>query len=247
LLNWSGLNLKSVKEVREVDAAQIDSVNVRIDNGKIELRRSDGNKNRVELTGKMRRPNDARLEIEEREGTLSIEFANGRQHRWFNLFSDNEDMKVTVLVPERLKGVLEAYAANGEVSITGVGANRLTATVRNGSIRLSRTEADETVFELINGDVSLERVSGDVNGEVLNGKIEADMERLEQNVDLSVLNGSIRVTTAHKPKDAVYDLRTTVGRVSVFGSQDWEPLTGDGTYKLKMRVTNGNITIDTAK
>jgi len=241
--NLSALEMEPVQASQSVDAAGIDSISVELDNGKVELRETDAADIRVELGGKIRKNSDIRLEVEERDGTLQIRTQEPMK-LWFTMFSGLEKLELTVFVPNKLYEAIEVDNSNGKIEVSGVEAKQVRAKLHNGSIHLDRTAAERIDFYLSNGDVELAGVRGDLSGEVLNGQIRVDLEGIQHNMDMTVLNGEIKVTTEQKPTSVIYDLRTTNGEVRVFGSRDWEPVTGDGAYNVKLRTTNGRISID---
>ena len=153
------------------------------------------------------------------------------------------------------KGEVEAWSTNGTIRITEVEGSVLGQTT-NGSVKIGDIRGD-AVARSTNGSVKLWGIAGSVRCSTTNGNVRAEITRtkLEKSCNLSTTNGSISVSLPAEIS-ADIDARTTNGKmrfglpVTVQGELSKRRLRGkigQGGPLLRLRTTNGNITIEKRK
>jgi len=150
--------------------------------------------------------------------------------RSWNGNRDNDvSVEFTVRVPNGVR--VDASTTNGDLSVVGV--------------------SSEVVAHTTNGDVRAESSGGPVTARTTNGNVTARMRELGdvRDLDFSTTNGSV-VVEVPPSLSADVDMSTTNGHVSsdfpmtLSGRIDPRHLRatiGDGSRRLRMRSTNGNI------
>jgi len=94
--------------------------------------------------------------------------------------------------------------------------------------------------ETDNGEVSLEHVEGNINGDVNNGRIYLQTSHLDT---LETDNGNIDIETEKEPTNAILDIKTDNGKATVFGSTNWNTVVGDGDNLIELNTNNGEINV----
>jgi len=153
---------------------------------------------------------------------------------------------------EGIKGEVEARSTNGTIRITEVDGSVLGQTT-NGSVKIGDIQGD-AVARSTNGSVKLWGIAGSVRCSTINGNVRAEITRirLEKSCNLSTTNGSISVSLPPEIS-ADIDARTTDGKIrfglplTVQGELSKRRLRGkigQGGPLLRLRTSNGNITIE---
>ena len=62
-------------------------------------------------------------------------------------------------------------------------------------------------------------------------------------LSLIAYNGKIEIKTDKKPTNAILDLKTDNGKVTVFGEENWDTVIGKGEHLIKLISKNGKISI----
>lgn len=234
-----------LQQSTSVDASNVAAIEVRLDNGSLNMRKSDESNIRVELTGESSNQSKVQLRVEEVNGTLRIETI--REKTIFNLFSRVKNLRLTVYVPEKQYDFLHVDIENGSFVAEQLQTNKIETTANNGTVKMTNIAADLITAEANNGGIILDHVLGEVIGKTTNGSISMITEHLDRNIDMETNNGSIKLETEQTPTNAMLDLRTINGKVTVFGSRDWNAAVGNGSNLIKLRTNNGSINIINSK
>ena len=216
-------------------------------NGEVRVERGTGDRVQVTATKRWRRgdPNDVRITTEKagdgesvvvcalyNENTTCDEDGyHGSGRRGSHWGNDDNDVSVdfVVRVPSGVR--VDASTTNGDLSVTGATA--------------------EVVAHTTNGDVRAESTGGPVSAHTTNGNVTASMRDLgsARDLDFSTTNGSV-VVEVPASLGAEVDLATTNGHVAsdfpmtLSGRIDPRRLhatIGDGSRRLRLHSTNGNV------
>ncbi|WP_066187264.1 MULTISPECIES: DUF4097 family beta strand repeat-containing protein [Gracilibacillus] len=118
------------------------------------------------------------------------------------------------------------------------------ASTINGSLEGERIDVSALNVHSTNGRIMLDSISGDIEAQTTNGRIDITTESLDQSMDLKTVNGGVTIHSNQKPNNVVLDLRTVNGSTKVFGTTDWDSMYGNGEHLIKARTTNGSISIE---
>lgn len=156
--------------------------------------------------------------------------SRSRNGGWFNGNNDNDvSVEFTVRVPAGVR--VDARTTNGDLSVMGV--------------------SSEVIARTTNGDVRAETAGGPVSARTTNGNVTARMGALgdARDLEFSTTNGSVTVEVPGS-LGADIDMSTTNGHVSsdfpltLSGRIDPRRLRatiGDGSRRLRLHTTNGNV------
>lgn len=109
--------------------------------------------------------------------------------------------------------------------------------------------------DLINGNISVENVIGELDLKVVNGRIEITSERLSADIDAEVVNGKIDLRLP-RDSDAIIEAEVKIGLVG--GNIEWIDKSDSdirlgaeksaqlnrGRHEIELSVVNGNIAVD---
>ncbi|RKJ46031.1 hypothetical protein D7X33_34390 [Butyricicoccus sp. 1XD8-22] len=62
-------------------------------------------------------------------------------------------------------------------------------------------------------------------------------------MDLEADNGKITIYTKEAPENVSFELKTDNGHISVFGSEFFDTVVGNGENRIKLETDNGDINI----
>lgn len=156
-------------------------------------------------------------------------------HRWWGERSDDVGFTFTVRVPAGVR--VDLRTTNGDLVVRGAGS--------------------DVVARTTNGNVHAETAGGPVVAYTTNGNLTARMTTVgdARDLDFTTTNGSVSVTLPESI-GAEVSLSTTNGSVSsefpatVSGRVDRSRLNftlGDGSRRVRMRTTNGNVELRRAR
>ncbi len=182
------------------------------------------------------------LKVEVEGNTLDIEV----NKKWFNLFSFNlffHSPTLNVYLPENVYETIQSETDNGSVYVTNLKVNELNVETNNGKVLVRDVESSYLYLSSNNGDVNLENVEGKIIGETNNGDVTIQKSILNQPIELKTDNGNVSIITNEEPTNVTYQFKTHNGDITVFGSEHFETVVGDGKYLIQLTSHNGNITI----
>jgi len=163
------------------------------------------------------------------------------------------DMEVNVAYEIKLPakmtlGEIECY--NGSIHVKDLAGNPELST-SNGNIEVENL-AGSVSARSSNGDLTISKTHGTGNLRTSNGDIEAEIPALENDLEITTSNGSIKIFF-DPALAASLDARTSNGTVSAenldleVSEQEQTALAGelnDGGYKINISTSNGSIELD---
>ncbi len=227
-------------EEKTIDPESISTINIHADNADIEVKpNANGSEIQVELVSSKNWKGD--LNVELNGDDLTIETQEG--NKFFNIDIFNQTPKLYVHLPEKEFQTLQIRSVNGRLDVHHVTAAELRAETDNGRINLSAVSADDVYVSSVNGKINLNGVEGDIQGETDNGALYLKTTTIHRQIHMESINGKIEIESDEKPTNVLYDVRTTNGKVRIFGSSDWDIKVGDGDHQIKLTTVNGNIEV----
>lgn len=263
ILSFPGIPNKDLLLTEEsFESETIHDLNIQTENATINILPSSDNKIKVALeTGNKEdtlitdvKGNSLEVNIENKtwasisfnfflpQTTLTV-YLPKQQYKNLTIATDNGKIEIDALQAENVA----IQSSNGKISLQNLLSNKINIHTNNGLIKLTDIEAGDTKFKSNNGKVTLTNVLGDITGDTSNGKITINTKNLDQQIDLHANNGIINIYTETLPSNNTLDLRTDLGKISVFDQSDWDTLIGNGEYLLKLRTNNGSIKIQQAQ
>jgi hypothetical protein len=220
-------------------------ITIRNLNGEVRVERGSGSQVEVSAVKRWRRgdPDDVRIQtVKGNDGSVVVcalwgdegrcdedGYRGSGRNSWSS--NDRNDVSVhfTVRVPAGVR--VDASTTNGSLSVTGV--------------------TSEVVAHTTNGDVRAESSGGPVSARTTNGNVTARMRELgdARDLDFSTTNGSV-VVEVPSSLGAEVDMSTTNGSVSSdfsmtlsgrINPRRLRATIGDGSRRLRMHTTNGNV------
>lgn len=147
-------------------------------------------------------------------------------------------------------------STNGDVALAAVPGDA-TVTVVNGDVELDGVDG-YVVLEATNGDVRVRNCTGIRDVALVNGALSVDLDSVRDDVELSVVNGSIDLRVA-PGIDAVLELDTLTGEIAVdaddlplsdvsrakqgFVGREYTARIGDGGPTVEVSVITGSIDV----
>lgn len=153
------------------------------------------------------------------------------------------DLTVNVYLPEKNYEFLQIEGDNGTIQAEQQSINNIDVKLDNGQVKMKNLVTTMLKADLDNGKIYLENIEGEIFGKVNNGKIYLKTNHLDRSITLASDNGDIEIETDQQPTNAVLDIKTKNGDVSVFGSSNWDTVIGNGENKIKLTINNGDIKI----
>lgn len=214
---------------QEWPAAQIQKIEVRGANGRIEIEAAAVDRVRLEARIRSRDGNDAkpheRIAAKLDGSTLTIR-ERGSRRKIFSFARKGHQVDFKLVVPARVE--IDAETVNGRVTVDGI----------SGPMKLGS----------VNGRIELSTPGSEVHASTVNGSIRAEFLQRFVGAKLSTVNGSIGVEV---PPDASLDLdihqvngsfRTDLPVVveSTGGRGSHGSLHG-GEYPLEINTVNGSV------
>lgn len=245
----------------------VDSLNVRIVGGAVNVVGTDGGPARVEVNELDGPP----LRIELRGGTLTVGYEDVPWKgllKWLDRKGWERHAVISLAVPQRTRvevGVVGATAVvsgiSGPTTVQGVNGDT-TLVGLTGAVKAS-TVAGNVEAQSVSGDLKFSTVSGDLTVvEGSGGEVKADSVSGNMVLDLDPAAGAdVRLTTVSgeiairipEPGDAEVDANTTSGHVScafdelrVTGQWGAKRITGrigDGSARLRATTVSGSLAV----
>nr|WP_297090770.1 DUF4097 family beta strand repeat-containing protein [Thermococcus sp.] len=179
---------------------------------------------------------EVNVSIEQRGSRLIIK--EEQKKKFFNLLRDSGWAEIEVKVPRGT--VVKVRNVNGELTARDV---KLTeATTVNGTIELKECEAG--LLKSVNGGINAHLVvAGPLKASTVNGKISLTIEELEDDVEVSTVNGDVVVRLSDFCDARIVASRVN-GEVRLVGIDPEDPVIGAGTYKVKASTVNGGVRVE---
>lgn len=236
--------------------AEIEEMDIRVANARVDLLPSNDNTTRVVLTGNS---DEFILKTGISGSRLDIEVED--RSRLF-VFGFHRSYSLQIYVPANGLASIAVDSNNGTIQAEEIRAAELTLQADNGRIVLEALNSENINIETANGAVDLSGISADVavrssNGRIVfrdmsgelkatanNGRIELTAETLDSPVDFETNNGRIEIHTETEPANARIQARAENGSINVYGRDLGQVSFGKGNVLIKLETENGRIVVD---
>lgn len=236
--------------------AQIDDMEITVENARVDLVPSDDGIARIVLSGNS---DDFTLTTDLSGSRLIIEVEDRSQ--FFN-FDFNRAYSLQVSIPESGLDSLTVESDNGTIQAQDIKAAELSLEANNGGINLESVVSETVNVETDNGAVDITEmeadmairssngriifndVSGELQAQANNGRIELRTETLDFPIDFVTNNGRIEIRTDNEPSNARIRARVDNGSINVYGLENEESVFGDGDVLIQLESNNGRIVVE---
>ncbi|MGP7816692.1 DUF4097 family beta strand repeat-containing protein [Niallia sp. 01092] len=233
---------QTVAETKVIERTDFNEIYIDSDDAKVEVIPTQDMKATVELNGIKQESSKLNFTANIEGKRLNIKLRHSQpQLVMFNFFYKTLEMKV--YLPTKQYDKLNITNLNGRVDVEDVSVTKADIHTSNGRIELKKIAASDVEATTNNGRILLNDVTGTVNGETSNGRIELLTDHLDRDVNLRSYNGSITIESEKEPKNATFDIDTNNGSVDVFGKNDDHTVVGKGEYLIKLKTSNGSIEV----
>ncbi|NGP46223.1 DUF4097 domain-containing protein [Bacillaceae bacterium SIJ1] len=238
-------SIKSVdlQESQDVEADQIENVDIRMPNAYVDILPATSDDIQVELSGKVNDHEQRDFKIQERNGTLYVEYDDEQWKKLFQFIGPKETLQLTVYLPAKTFDSLEVNVSNGTLDAENLQVNELNVKSANGKLNIKDTVAKTVDVKTANGKIVLDHVEGALTGKAANGTISLVTSSLDRPIKFDLNNGSVDIKTENKPTNATIDVEVANGKIDVFGSSDRNHVFGDGENHIDISSMNGGIKI----
>lgn len=231
-----------VLEERKLTDKNITNIEIKVNDENVKIFSTKDSETKVQLTGKSKEKIDSYFTVEVEDGTLLIKLKDDKP--FINFFNfTGRDLTVNVYLPEKNYEFLQIEGDNGTIQAEQQSINNIDVKLDNGQVKMKNLVTTMLKADLDNGKIYLENIEGEIFGKVNNGKIYLKTNHLDRSITLASDNGDIEIETNQQPTNAVLDIKTKNGDVSVFGSSNWDTVIGNGENKIKLTINNGDIKI----
>ncbi|MBY7121640.1 DUF4097 family beta strand repeat protein [Bacillus sp. 16GRE42] len=201
------------------------NIEVKLDAGDIVVQKSPDSSFYVKQSGDVRKQEvlitedgDTLKIIGEREKGASFDFS------FYNFKIQTSTL--TILVPERLYQDIKVNSSAGQIEMSDVKSDRVSA----GTLA---------------GEVNLKKVIGKVTAKTASGDVYVVDHDPKYDVEASSTAGDVDITLLEKPQDAVITGQSTAGEVMIFNEENKNITIGNGSKKISGKTAAGDVTIET--
>ncbi|NJE47398.1 hypothetical protein E3E35_08300 [Thermococcus sp. GR7] len=179
---------------------------------------------------------DVRVDSDLNGETLIIKEKPRR--RFFNRLGKDSWAEITLKVP---RGVtLRVDTVIGTLRAEGVRFDE--ANTVNGMLTLKECEAGR--LKTVNGKIRAHLpVAGPLKASTVNGSIELTIEELEDDVEVSCVNGDVTLRLTDFC-DAKIRVKKVNGDVKLVGIDPEDPVVGAGTFNISVSTVNGEVRVE---
>lgn len=236
--------------------AEIEEMDIRVENARVDLLPSNDSTTRVVLTGNS---DEFTLKTGITGSRLTIEVED--RSRLF-VFGFHRSYSLQIYVPENGLASIAVNSNNGTIQAEEIRVAELSLEADNGRIGLKAIDSENILIETANGAVDLTEITADINvrssngrivftdvaGELQakanNGRIELSAETLDSPIDFETNNGRIEIHTETEPANARIQARAENGSIDVYGRDLGQVSFGSGDVLIKLDTENGRIVVD---
>ncbi|PEM51057.1 DUF4097 family beta strand repeat-containing protein [Bacillus wiedmannii] len=220
------------------------NIEVKLDAGDIVVQKSPDSSFYVKQSGDVRKQEvlitedgDTLKIIGEREKGASFDFS------FYNFKIQTSTL--TILVPERLYQDIKVNSSAGQIEMSDVKSDRVSAGTLAGEVDLKHITARSVEGSTKAGEVNLKKVIGKVTAKTASGDVYVVDHDPKYDVEASSTAGDVDITLLEKPQDAVITGQSTAGEVMIFNEENKNITIGNGSKKISGKTAAGDVTIET--
>ncbi|HDR6314259.1 TPA: DUF4097 family beta strand repeat protein [Bacillus thuringiensis] len=220
------------------------NIEVKLDAGDIVVQKSPDSSFYVKQSGDVRKQEvlitedgDTLKIIGEREKGASFDFS------FYNFKIQTSTL--TILVPERLYQDIKVNSSAGQIEMSDVKSDRVSAGTLAGEVDLKHITARSVEGSTKAGEMNLKKVIGKVTAKTASGDVYVVDHDPKYDVEASSTAGDVDITLLEKPQDAVITGQSTAGEVMIFNEENKNITIGNGSKKISGKTAAGDVTIET--
>jgi DUF4097 and DUF4098 domain-containing protein YvlB len=236
--NFGDTSTSSKEQV--IDPEGITNIKINTNNDKVNVLPTKDSEIRVELAGN--HINKNWLKINVNGETVSIQTVDQKKLFIINFFVESRTL--TTYLPEQLYESLKVDIDNGSFHASHLTINNIEIETDNGRMEMEDMIASNTDIRSSNGKVHLDHVEGMITVKAVNGSISLVASQLDRSIQLESTNGKINIETETEPTNVTFDVKTTNGKATLFGSKNWDNVIGNGDHVIKLTTKNGSINVN---
>lgn len=220
------------------------NIEVKLDAGDIVVQKSPDSSFYVKQSGDARKQE---IRIAEDGDTLKIigEREKGASFD-FSFYDFRFQMStVTLLVPERSYQDVKVNSSAGQIEISDVKSDRITAGTFAGEVALKHVTAKSVEGSSKAGEVNFKKVIGKITAKTASGEVHIMDHDPKYDVEASSTAGDVDITLLEKPQDAVITGQSAAGEVMIFNEENKNITIGNGSKKISGKTAAGDVTIET--
>lgn len=180
-----------------------------------------------------------RLLVQNDIGKIEI---HSQQAKWVEIKTDIGKIHLKSL----LASTLDVKSDNGRIIMEQSNCTDVVASTDNGRIIVNDSRADKFELSTDNGRIELHNLKGEIKASTDNGRIEGYIPTVTKPIRWKTDNGSITLKTDDPLNDATLMLKSSIGRINVYGEKGENFQFGNGTVPIRLKSDTGNITVTTA-
>jgi DUF4097 and DUF4098 domain-containing protein YvlB len=215
-------------------------IDISTNNARVEISPAKDQNTTVEFSGS----EEYNLHADVQGDTLTVDVEERRGFKLLSFDFSISSPSLKVYLPEKMYDTVKVESDNGRISASNLQSKDISVETNNGRIEFGNIKSSRTMVETDNGRIHLENIEGAISGRTNNGRISLITKDLDRPIDLQSDNGRIEIQTEKEPTNAILDIKTDNGKITVFGDSNWDTVIGNGDYEIKLTTNNGGITID---
>lgn len=212
------------------------------DNSYVYVIPTDSNSSKITVTG-IPKSLAYDFSADVKDDILNINFKDKNTNS-FNFSFNSENLKIKIYIPQKLYESIQITTDNGIIESENIIASKIIIKTSNGIINLKNIVSDNLNLKSFNGIINF---SGEVNkeliGETSNGKIDFNLKTMDIPINLESSNGSITIKSSKEPNNVTFDVNVNNGTTNIFSKYEDNDVIGQGENLIKLKTSNGKITI----
>ncbi|RHW39895.1 hypothetical protein D1B33_03325 [Lysinibacillus yapensis] len=191
---------------------EVNSLEVEIPNGKVELVKAENHQLLVEASVKTSVQNHDEEQTKAHFEEKFVQLVNGKLT--ISVAAKMSQVNLRIAVPEKLYDLVLIRLLNGGVTIQNLDAQLIKVKTYNGAVKIDHATFQHGDIETGNGAIELRHVNGeDIEAETGNGRIYIDGEVKE--VEAESVNGAVVITTNDQDARKI-KAQTVAGAVEIY-------------------------------
>ncbi|MBM7570544.1 DUF4097 family beta strand repeat-containing protein [Aquibacillus albus] len=243
----------TIQESKVVDGEAIESVEIIMDVGKVNVTESIDDSIHIELKGKSLNK-QLQFDVIEDDEKLTIETRQkdkGFQFNITSLFRFNESLQLDVQLPAKTYQKVDVKTGVGQINIDYLTINELIASSDVGAVHIEGVISERAVLKSNVGKVDVRQGVGAFTIETDTGKVEMDMVAFTDDIMVKTDVGEAEVSVQEQPTSLLLSLQSNVGDVSVknldivseMSGKSYYKKVGSGSPKVHVQTDVGKVSV----
>ncbi|MFC5449945.1 DUF4097 family beta strand repeat-containing protein [Paenibacillus aestuarii] len=242
---------KEVHKKLTFDGKSIQTLNIKVDRGDIELEHSNDDQITLTLTGRAVKDPESVLNTSLDGSTLNVQV---KDEGIIGVNLVNSDYKLKLKVPKKVFEQVQTTNLLGDTTLTDFESKNLDLTAKNGLISIHDYKGETYHIKNTLGKIEMMNVTGRGDIDQSNGTVNIDLAEFKQ--DLTV-NSTLGAVSVRLPSDSIFRLesqtmpnRDEIKLPLVFSQKEGERQTGtsmkadDRSPLLKVKASNGKFVLE---